>query len=213
MSPVQQSRTLSLLLGTIAMISAMAAAIVVAWAGVMWGPAQSSHFDASVQPDDPRGTEFRAYFPPGEAGYDSYGAHTSIGCAWISETIIASRSGRSRTHPDNKNSLRRVAAGWPMYCVEAREITTASGSRWESALPNPLATRPQLAVMPYCPVWPGLAVNSVIFLGVQAAGVLGFIVARRLYRRARGRCSRCGYDLRGRNSTICPECGSNQTLT
>lgn len=36
---------------------------------------------------------------------------------------------------------------------------------------------------------------------------------RRLFRRWRGRCLRCGYDLRGNESGICPECGEEVSDT
>src|SRR5262249_19045849 len=60
------------------------------------------------------------------------------------------------------------------------------------------------------PIWPvpsGFAINTV-FYAVVLWGlwlVPGFV--RRRIRVRRGRCAKCGYDLRASTTGVCPECG------
>jgi hypothetical protein len=68
---------------------------------------------------------------------------------------------------------------------------------------------------PESPIWPGFAINTMFY-----AAVLWVLLAlpgavRRFVRRRRGRCTRCGYDLRGqvaapgwKGKIVCPECGT-----
>jgi hypothetical protein len=62
------------------------------------------------------------------------------------------------------------------------------------------------------PVNPGFAINTVFY-----AAVLWVLLAlpgavRRFVRRRRGRCTRCGYDLRATTTGVCPECGGPVTV-
>jgi hypothetical protein len=64
--------------------------------------------------------------------------------------------------------------------------------------------------LPYLPVWSGLAANTALFALVWWGVIAGPGVLRRSWRRRRGRCPDCGYDLRGlpgQHITTCPECG------
>jgi predicted RNA-binding Zn-ribbon protein involved in translation (DUF1610 family) len=73
-------------------------------------------------------------------------------------------------------------------------------------------------LLPCKPVWPGFAINTVFY-----AAVLWVLLAlpgavRRFVRRKRGRCTRCGYDLRGQvadrdRKRQCPECGIVNSLS
>ena len=62
-------------------------------------------------------------------------------------------------------------------------------------------------IVPLRPVWPGFLGNTVLY-AVVAMGMIGCSwFVRRGYRRWRGRCIACGYDLRGDLDRGCPECG------
>lgn len=66
--------------------------------------------------------------------------------------------------------------------------------------------------LPYRPMWSGLAIDTALF---GAAWALLFLAAPalRAWRRRKGRCGACGYDLRGlATSTPCPECGASPQL-
>ncbi|HZN65870.1 MAG TPA: hypothetical protein VFB66_11300 [Tepidisphaeraceae bacterium] len=52
----------------------------------------------------------------------------------------------------------------------------------------------------------GFAVVALVILAFWYVGDRPELV--RQYRRAHGQCERCGYDLRGNETRVCPECGT-----
>ncbi len=109
-----------------------------------------------------------------------------------------------------------VESGWPLYCLEAY-------GRWKR---RPIAT-PRLRIdrkldlwlvgpdqldldqrtIPLRPIWPGFAINTAFYAAILWLLTLGPFTLRRVIRRKRGCCIKCGYDLRGDFSGGCPECG------
>ena len=65
-------------------------------------------------------------------------------------------------------------------------------------------------LLPLRPIWPGFAINTVFYAVVLwllfALGGTPFALRRRR-RIKRGLCPKCAYDLRGIESSACPECG------
>ncbi|MCH8316752.1 MAG: hypothetical protein IIA64_12345 [Planctomycetes bacterium] len=61
------------------------------------------------------------------------------------------------------------------------------------------------------PLWPGCAINTAFYAVLLWMLRLSPFVVRRAIRRKRGRCIKCGYDLRGTpgggGGGACPECG------
>ena len=62
-------------------------------------------------------------------------------------------------------------------------------------------------------LWPGFAINTIFYAAILWLLTLGPFNVRRFIRRKRGRCIKCGYDLRGHSRTnsggeVCPECGA-----
>ena len=68
-------------------------------------------------------------------------------------------------------------------------------------------------VLPLRPIWPGFASNTIFYAAVLWLPIRGPFVLRRHLRRRRGRCLKCGYDLRGDLPGGCPECGWNREGT
>jgi len=66
--------------------------------------------------------------------------------------------------------------------------------------------------LPLRPLWPGLIAGSVFYALILFPIVRAPSVLRRLIRRKRGRCPKCGYDLRGQHDAGCPECGWGRTV-
>ncbi len=123
-------------------------------------------------------------------------------------------------------------AGWPLASMEGREHNPLSPGTipigtpsYSAALPLPIkatlhiplvgggtTTSPYVRVLPLLPVWPGFAINTLVY-ALAAMIVAGLLcLVRRGLRRMRGRCLSCGYDLRRDYSTGCPECGWRRQL-
>ncbi len=62
-------------------------------------------------------------------------------------------------------------------------------------------------VLPLRPIWPGFAINTVFYAAILWLFMFGVFTTRRVIRRKRGHCIKCGYDLRGAEHEVCPECG------
>ncbi len=100
--------------------------------------------------------------------------------------------------------------GWPMrsasYFAEfpppsnclVREGLLVAGVGGDVVLPR---------VIPLRIIWTGALANTAVY-GATLFLILFFAFdARTTCRRRRGRCIACGYDLRGANHAVCPECG------
>jgi hypothetical protein len=133
------------------------------------------------------------------------------------------------------------AAGWPLRCI-GRECWSqsifeedSSGKRtlsfvgvgppsqtaWRIGLPPPTACpgfkrqEDQWKRLPLRPLWLGFAMNTALYAIILWLLIPGPFVLRRLIRLRRGRCPKCGYDLRGAIPGAgggCPECGWNREV-
>ncbi len=112
------------------------------------------------------------------------------------------------------------ARGWPalaMCSAVAQDYTGVSGEDFpETAFVSGLrisgGDRPftcfrENEFLPLRPIWPGFAINTVFYAVILWVLTFGPFAMRRVIRRKYGRCIRCGYDLRGKISIGCPECG------
>ncbi len=65
---------------------------------------------------------------------------------------------------------------------------------------------------PVLPHFPGFIINTLFYAANWGGVFFGFTSAKRLVRVKRGRCPRCGYDLRGAPGLAagCSECGWNR---
>jgi len=79
-----------------------------------------------------------------------------------------------------------------------RGIALESGTR---------QTFPIERVLPLGMIWPGFAVNTLLYAAVLWLLVPGPFALRRLVRHRRGLCLACGYDLTHGEHAACPECG------
>ena len=69
-------------------------------------------------------------------------------------------------------------------------------------------------LVPLRPIWPGFAINTVFYAAILWLLTFSVFTTRRMIRRKRGRCIKCGYDLRGSSGGggVCPECGAARDL-
>ena len=71
---------------------------------------------------------------------------------------------------------------------------------WMNFIPRALPARP---------IWSGFTINTIFYAALLWLLAFGPLAARRFIRHKRGRCIKCGYDLRGTSGGGggCPECG------
>ena len=106
---------------------------------------------------------------------------------------------------------RRERSGWPLRAMKVQCFHAISNTRADVfadglKMPRRLAAGRPVPYFPMTPLWPGFAVDTAFYVGLAFVvwSAPGFV--RRRVRRRRGRCVRCGYDLKG--LPLCPECGS-----
>lgn len=151
------------------------------------------------------------------------GWHLDIG----SMTALEPR--REGVTTGDSSQLQTVWAGWPARSLMGEKIvamagevgkpSTVVGIRYEWAWgacatggSSYLDWKPRM--LPLRPMWPGFAINTLLYALIAWLLIRGRFVARhysrREIRRRRGRCLKCGYDLRGEYDAGCPECGWNR---
>jgi hypothetical protein len=106
--------------------------------------------------------------------------------------------------------------GWPLRCLvsrEARTVRAIPGGRNTRAVHEDVWTvrwraGQSFAFLPTGVLRTAMAANAALFGAAFAGLALAPFVVRAMWRRRRGRCARCGYDLGGRGGGVCPECGA-----
>lgn len=63
-------------------------------------------------------------------------------------------------------------------------------------------------IIPLSPIWPGFAINTIIYAVIVWILWSSMFATRNFMRNKRGLCIKCGYDLRGTEHEVCPECGA-----
>jgi hypothetical protein len=123
------------------------------------------------------------------------------------------------------------ARGWPMLALACQSVGVhepSNGGWIEPATQGGIMTGlPPFAfstgggldrVLPFRPIWPGFAINTVLYAAALWLLFAGPFALRRWRRIKRGLCPKCGYDLRGSphpnplpegdGEKVCPECGA-----
>ncbi len=98
-------------------------------------------------------------------------------------------------------------AGWPLLSLEGArwenfDYGAASQTIFDAAIP----VEDEYTIIPLQPIWTGFVANTFFYTFFCYILYYGRGTARRIERRKRGHCIKCGYDLR-ETSGGCPECG------
>lgn len=109
----------------------------------------------------------------------------------------------------------RDARGWPLLALECEYKVDGQGHGMNVINGAVVHGAPQWNLPPYKairalplrPMWLGFIANTVLFSSAWWIVLVGIPLLRRAQRERRGRCPKCGYDLRGDYSAGCAECG------
>ena len=107
----------------------------------------------------------------------------------------------------SRHSMEFELIGWPLPVYEQLQMWWEwSNPEWQTDAQSDPALRLH---------WRGVLLNPLIFGGglwlLLIAPLVAHVMIRKTIRRRRGRCLRCGYDLRGDFERGCSECGWNRT--
>ncbi len=130
-------------------------------------------------------------------------------------------------HSDTDHELvsyDEYASGWPAYSLRYHGpiYVVCEGSAivydesrmtgyFHPTLPQKMVDGGYRSELPYLPIWPGFAINTAFYAAVLWLASLAPFTLRRVIRRKRGACIKCGYDLRHAEHEVCPECGAETT--
>ncbi|HYF13522.1 MAG TPA: hypothetical protein VD971_00470 [Phycisphaerales bacterium] len=116
-----------------------------------------------------------------------------------------------------------LAAGWPMPALLAVRVQTPPSDnrdrqpksfqdnvRWGVLIPVnvPQRWREFPLILPLRPMWPGFAVNTLLYAAAIGGACAAWRSVRAWRRRTRGLCARCAYPVVPSGAvSACPECG------
>lgn len=107
--------------------------------------------------------------------------------------------------PAGYTTVEGVSAGWPWHAAYGLRFRGRGQPDLQSGLIDlPLGRAGD--VLPWRPLWGGLAGNALVYATLVLAAFAAFRLARSIRRRKRGQCPACGYPLDG-DMERCPECG------
>ncbi len=176
---------------------------------VAWGCASSLVFGygyasyESLAPETAKDRIVRALDIPVSAAHElqfNGGSYRSFGWTMLKISPRSRMASGGLAH----YRLEQRSAGWPYRSL--------SGEWYFDEARTPLAGRSRWLVggedllMPMRPTWPGFVVDTVFYATLFWLLSTSFAL-HRVIRRKRGRCIKCGYDLRGAEHDVCPECG------
>lgn len=194
--------------------------VAVAWACALWAFDDSSIRSINEWPDAEGGDRERllANHYQGREGWRTVvGDYDGFGVARRSFIQLSSDGVYSS---DGQPDLVRIEAGWPMPALTGSFWTMGSrlNSRIQQSIPIPIrlvypsntrATADDCTLVPILPLWPGFAINTLLYAATLWLLFAGPFALRRAIRRRRGLCIACGYPIG--SSPVCTECGAAVT--
>ena len=139
------------------------------------------------------------------------GAHFS-GVIRLGLSFKRQYTSRSASDPWDYKNVMRIETGWPVRSLAGAHLSDrtdeAIRSWYTTAIVNPWVpdNRRIFTFIPYRPIWPGFALNTLLYAAVLWIPFVPFVL-RQVLRRRRRACLQCGYDLNHVPHEGCPECG------
>jgi len=112
------------------------------------------------------------------------------------------------------------ASGWPSYALRYYgpvllfQTGSSGGPDYSDVngclqieIPKSMIRKRYLNKLPFYPLWSGFLTNTIVYTAIAWTLWSSPFVIRHVIRRKRGRCIKCGYDLRNVEHEKCPECG------
>jgi hypothetical protein len=117
---------------------------------------------------------------------------------------------------DFRRLMEDYAYGWPALALVYRFESDMPRKQYDPSLERYVgalhigSSLPLTSWTGYLPLqvhWRGFVADSLLYAVGWFVPIGGIALTRLGLRRCRGRCLKCGYDLRGELSSGCPECG------
>ncbi len=119
--------------------------------------------------------------------------------------------GRTTTVPISGDGRYRIVVnqyGLPLRSMEYHMLVTTPGHQTASPFTSTIVaawqTNTFAGTLPLRPIWPGFAVNTLMYAAILGL-IPGLFVLRRFIRVRRCRCPKCAYPMG--ESAVCSECG------
>ena len=144
----------------------------------------------------------------------TFGA-VATGLLWAATIVLPSFRVVHEVHWTSTQKSTLAAEGGMMRVTHASQIARAGRATSDERSLGPFTVSRRVAIDQenlrdvwlarslHAPLWAPLALFA-----VYPVLVLVFLVLRRKWRRWRGRCVKCGYNLKGLTKPWCPECGT-----
>ncbi len=154
--------------------------------GPFWSVANVCDIDISTD-ESRRRPDFISNSPPAVHDYSiSWNNYDSYAFGWPALALRGSVLYASRIEQSE-------------YWSEPKNMTVLDWRRGQ--LGRSIWSRP-VRFLPFDPIWPGFVIDTLFYGAIWFGVFFGFSSAKRFLRIKRGRCPRCGYDLRGQRLVI-----------
>jgi hypothetical protein len=141
----------------------------------------------------------------------SGGAIVNVAVAWGVANLLSERTIVTKTISGPGRPTVVSEHNWPVADTQGWPMRSFSEQVPRDRYPADVTViELKNAKLAFGPMWPGFAINTLFYAIILWLLIPGPFVLRRVIRLRRGRCPKCGYDLRGKHDAGCSECGWNR---